>query len=64
MTIARYHTPSGKVIDHVGLTPSIEVEGQLNKDYVKDAQLQRAISELKKKISKPTATASDARQQS
>jgi len=56
VTIARYHTPSGKVIDHVGLTPTIEVEGQLDRDRVKDAQLQRAISELKKKMS--TATAS------
>jgi carboxyl-terminal processing protease len=64
VTIARYHTPSGKVIDHVGLTPAIEVEGQLNKDYVKDAQLQRAISELKKKIVTLPATASKARQQS
>jgi carboxyl-terminal processing protease len=58
VTIARYHTPSGKVIDHVGLTPSIEVEGQLDRDHVKDAQLQRAVSELKKKMLKPTATAS------
>jgi carboxyl-terminal processing protease len=58
VTIARYHTPSGKVIDHVGLTPSIEVEGQLDRDHVKDAQLQRAISELKKKTLKSTATAS------
>ncbi|MDR1979387.1 MAG: S41 family peptidase [Synergistaceae bacterium] len=64
VTIARYHTPLGKVIDHVGLTPVIEVEGQLDKDYVKDAQLQRAISELKKKILKPATTASNARQQS
>ena len=55
VTIARYHTPSGKVIDHVGLTPNIEVEGQPNKDQVKDAQLQRAISELKKKILKPAS---------
>ncbi|MCL2009839.1 MAG: S41 family peptidase [Synergistaceae bacterium] len=56
VTIARYHTPSGKVIDQVGLTPTIEVEGHFERDQVKDAQLQRAISELKKKMS--TATAS------
>ena len=55
VTIARYHTPSGKVIDHVGLSPAIEVEGQVEKDYVKDAQLQRAISEMKKKLSKTKA---------
>lgn len=60
VTIARYHTPSGKIIDHVGLTPAVEVEGQPNKDYVKDAQLQRAISELKKKLQKPATTASSA----
>ena len=64
VTIARYHTPSGKVIDHVGLTPAIEVEGQLNKDYVKDAQLQRAISELKKKIVTTATANSNARQRS
>jgi carboxyl-terminal processing protease len=55
VTIARYHTPSGKVIDHVGLTPAIEVEGQVEKDYVLDAQLQRDISELKKKFPKTQA---------
>jgi hypothetical protein len=40
----------------VGLTPTIEVEGQLEKEHVKDAQLQRAISELKKKMSMVTAS--------
>ncbi|MDR2523719.1 MAG: S41 family peptidase [Synergistaceae bacterium] len=64
VTIARYHTPSGKVIDHVGLTPAIEVEGHPDRDYVKDAQLQRAISEVKKKILKPAAAASKERQMS
>jgi carboxyl-terminal processing protease len=58
VTIARYHTPSGKVIDNVGLTPHIEVEGQLDRDHVKDAQLQRAISELKKRMSTATASTS------
>ncbi len=60
VTIARYHTPSGKIIDHVGLTPTVEVEGQLDRDHVKDAQLQRAISELKKKMPKPASTAAKA----
>ena len=32
VTIARYHTPSGRVIDHVGLTPAIEVKGEPDKD--------------------------------
>ena len=59
VTIARYHTPSGKVIDHVGLTPTIEVDGQIDKDQVKDAQLQRAISELKKQMEKPMPLVTD-----
>ncbi|GHS89989.1 carboxyl-terminal processing protease [Synergistales bacterium] len=52
VTIARYHTPSGKIIDHIGLSPDIEVEGQMEREHVKDAQLQRAISELKKQMTK------------
>ena len=48
VTIARYYTPSGKVIDHVGLSPDIEVKGEPDKDMSKDIQLQRAITELKK----------------
>ena len=50
VTIARYYTPSGKVIDHVGLSPDIEVKGEPNKDKEKDEQLQRAITELKKSM--------------
>ena len=50
VTIARYYTPSGKVIDHVGLSPDIEVKGEPNKDKDKDEQLQRAITELKKSV--------------
>ncbi len=50
VTIARYYTPSGKVIDHVGLTPDISLKGEPEKDKSKDAQLQRAIAEVKKKI--------------
>ncbi|MDR2528819.1 MAG: S41 family peptidase [Synergistaceae bacterium] len=64
VTIARYHTPSGKMLDHVGLTPTIEVEGYPNKDHVKDAQLQRAVSEVKKKILKSAAVASEEQQKS
>lgn len=47
VTIARYHTPSGTVIDHVGLTPDVEVDGEVTKETAKDAQLQRAKEELK-----------------
>ncbi|MBR1439029.1 MAG: S41 family peptidase [Synergistaceae bacterium] len=50
VTIARYYTPSGKVIDHVGLSPDIEVKGEPDKDKSKDVQLQRAITEIKKSL--------------
>ena len=48
VTIARYYTPSGRVIDHVGLSPDIEVKGEPNRDKSKDEQLQFAIGEVKK----------------
>ena len=50
VTIARYYTPSGKVIDHVGLSPDIEVKGEPDRDKSKDKQLQRAITEVKRLI--------------
>ena len=50
VTIARYYTPSGKVIDHVGLSPDIEVKGEPNREKSKDAQLQSAITEIKKSM--------------
>lgn len=50
VTIARYYTPSGKVIDHVGLSPDIEVKGEPDRDKSKDEQLQRAITEVKKSM--------------
>lgn len=50
VTIARYHTPSGKVIDHVGLDPDIEVEGELIKDHAKDEQLKKGVEVLKKQL--------------
>jgi carboxyl-terminal processing protease len=46
VTIARYFTPSGTMIDKVGLSPDIEVEGGPEKDREKDEQLKRAIKEL------------------
>ena len=57
VTIARYHTPSGRVIDHVGLTPTIEVKGEPEKDKAKDAQLQRAIAEVRKAAVKDRSSA-------
>ena len=50
VTIARYYTPSGKVIDHVGLSPDIEVKGEPDRDMSKDEQLHRAITEVKKSM--------------
>ena len=50
VTIARYYTPSGKVIDHVGLSPDIEVKGEFSRNLSEDVQLQRAILEVKKEI--------------
>ncbi|MBR2207834.1 MAG: S41 family peptidase [Synergistaceae bacterium] len=50
VTIARYYTPSGKVIDHVGLSPDIEVKGEFSRNVSEDVQLQRAIEEVKKEI--------------
>jgi carboxyl-terminal processing protease len=48
VTIAKYFTPSGQVIDNVGLKPMIEVDGQIEKDHSQDKQLQRAIEEILK----------------
>ncbi|HNQ36141.1 MAG TPA: S41 family peptidase [bacterium] len=54
LTIARYYTPSGRVIEGKGLTPDIEVEQNIRTlalegkiDLEKDAQLQRALDLLK-----------------
>jgi len=48
VTIAKYFTPSGRAIDHVGLPPTIEVDGDMEKDRSKDMPLQRAIEEISK----------------
>ena len=55
VTIARYHTPSGRVIDHVGLTPAIEVKGEPDKDKAKDVPLRRAVAEVRKAMAKESA---------
>jgi len=52
ITIARYYTPSGLVIDHVGLKPDLLVEGEPQKDHRKDVQLQKALQDLKKNSGK------------
>lgn len=50
VTIARYYTPSGRVIDHIGLSPDIEVKGEPDRAISRDVQLQRAITEVKKSL--------------
>ena len=56
VTIARYQTPSGKVIDNIGLEPDIDVEGEVTKEAEKDEQLKRAKLELRDLISGKRAT--------
>lgn len=46
VTIAKYFTPSGTVIDKVGLAPDIIVEGEPEKDRDRDVQLKRGVKEL------------------
>ena len=50
VTIARYLTPSGFVLDHKGLQPDVKVEGEPKKDKKEDKQLQKALGVLKQKI--------------
>lgn len=46
VTIARYHTPNGTNIDHNGLEPDVEVDGEMTRERDKDVQLRRAVEEL------------------
>lgn len=50
VTIARYHTPSGELIDHVGLEPDVREEGEITKEHNKDKQLLKAVEEVKKAL--------------
>ncbi|MEG2183349.1 MAG: S41 family peptidase [Cloacibacillus sp.] len=50
VTIARYNTPSGFVLDHKGLQPDIKVAGEIKKDKKDDKQYQKALSVLKQNI--------------
>ena len=52
ITIARYTTPSGYVIDHKGLEPNIKIAGEPLKNKKDDKQFQKALSVLKGEISK------------
>ncbi|MBQ0055492.1 MAG: S41 family peptidase [Synergistaceae bacterium] len=50
ITIARYATPSGFMLDKKGLQPDIKIAGDVEKDKKKDKQLQKALSVLRDKI--------------
>ncbi|MDR3075711.1 MAG: S41 family peptidase [Synergistaceae bacterium] len=47
ITIARYATPSGKIIDHKGLMPDYAVEGEPAIAVSEDKQLQKALGVMK-----------------
>ncbi|MDR3166083.1 MAG: S41 family peptidase [Synergistaceae bacterium] len=47
ITIARYATPSGAIIDHKGLSPDHFVEGEPNQVTSEDKQLQRALEVMR-----------------
>ncbi len=51
VTIARYHTPDGTVIDHVGISPDIDVPGEWTKDRQKDTQLSWGVKAILQLIS-------------
>ena len=50
ITIARYTTPSGFMIDHKGLEPTVRMGGEPNKDKKLDKQFQKGLAILKKEI--------------
>jgi C-terminal processing protease CtpA/Prc len=50
ITIARYATPSGTIIDHKGLTPDYVVEGEPNQVTSEDKQLQKALEVMRDAI--------------
>ena len=57
ITIARYTTPSGFVIDHKGLEPNVKVAGEITKEKKNDKQLQRGLTILRKEVSSKTKNA-------
>jgi carboxyl-terminal processing protease len=46
VTIARYYTPSGVVIDGVGIEPHVKVEGKYTGKLEDDEQLKEALKEV------------------
>ena len=57
ITIARYTTPSGFVIDHKGLEPNVKVAGEITKEKKNDKQLQRGLTILRKEVASKTKNA-------
>ncbi len=53
VTIAKYYTPSGFVIDHVGLSPDMVVKGDMEREISKDQQLRAAEKELRRMLATP-----------
>lgn len=47
ITIARYTTPSGVVIDHKGLEPNVKIEGEITKEKKDDLQLRKGLTILR-----------------
>ncbi|HPJ24715.1 MAG TPA: S41 family peptidase [Synergistaceae bacterium] len=47
VTIARYYTPSGFFIDHVGLEPEVVLSGDISRVYSEDLQLQEAHKDMR-----------------
>ena len=50
ITIARYATPSGFILDHKGLQPDIVQPGEPMKNKKDDKQYQKALSVLRNEI--------------
>ena len=47
LTVARYHTTSGREVDGVGITPDVYVT--LQPDDIRDHQLEKALEILREK---------------
>jgi carboxyl-terminal processing protease len=53
ISVARYMTPSGRIIDHKGLIPDYVVEGEFTQVTSEDKQLQKALGVMKNVLLAP-----------
>jgi carboxyl-terminal processing protease len=53
ISVARYLTPSGRIIDHKGLIPDYVVEGEFTQVTSEDKQLQKALGVMKNVLLAP-----------